>query len=345
MFGFTQSPAACCQKSSASTYRSHFCGLSCRLRKDYGHSARFLVNRDSSFLSILGSALAPDSAPLTTATCCNPLATPTPLAIDSSVQQFSAAVAVCGLTAKCSDDAVDEKRFHRMAASSLLALTNNWKDKAIATLNTTGFPTKQTLSTLSRQAQIEEPAARVQAVAEPTALAYSNIFSHLGTILSVPQQRPLAELGHSLGSLIYYRDAADDLQKDQKNGRYNPLLYRPLDELKEAAEQAFLTLKNALSSLPLNRHQQLVTDIVARTESFHADLVPAPTNSEDQKQKKDRNCLNYCDCCDCDCCDCIPCGAGSSLTCSSISCSPAESGSSCCDSCNCCDSCDCCPCN
>ncbi len=344
MFGFTQSPTTCCQKASHSVYKSHFCGLSCRLRQDYGHSARFLVNRDSTFLSLLGSALSrsPNSCQLST--CCNPLSTPSALWIDSDVQSYSAAVAVCGLSAKCEDDRHDHTGPRALLAKSIFRGTSGWRDTALATLNSTGFPTAQTIAYLQQQESNESPNSSISQAAESTALAFQNIFDHLGKLVCPKPPSELATVGFSLGQLIYLRDAVDDLQKDLKNDHYNPLRYRNVSELVSLATTAQSNFSKALQALPLNRHQEVVGAIHAQTTSFHQDLLNTPSPRASKKGKKISNSSrwwHHCDCCCCDCGDCGSCGNKGS-GCDAPDCCDSCGG---CDSCNCCDGCDCCSCS
>lgn len=338
MFGFTQSPTTCCQKSSHSVYKSHFCGLSCRLRRDYGHSARFLVNRDSTFLSLLGSALTASPNNCEVTTCCNPLSKPSALLIDSSIQSYSAAVAVCGLTAKCDDDASDHSAPRALLAKGLLGMTQSWKDRALSTLNSSRFPTVNTLSLLAAQTENETAETSVTTAASATANAYQNIFQHLGKLVGSKSDPALAAVGFSLGQLIYLRDAADDIEKDLKKNHYNPLRYCQKAEFYTLAQDASQRFAQAISELPLLRHQQVIGDITARTSAYHSDLFQSPSPKPSDSRSKKKNQQSFWDsCCAPSCCDC------SCDTCTSSVCHSSSESSGCCDSCDCCgcDSCGC----
>ncbi|MEO1856523.1 MAG: DUF5685 family protein, partial [Rubritalea sp.] len=170
-------------------------GLSFRLRRDYGHSARFLVNRDSTFLSLLGSALTTSPSTCEVSTCCNPLSKPSALLIDSSIQSYSAAVAVCGLTAKCDDNASDRSAPRALLAKGLLGITQPWKDRALSTLNSSEFPTLNTFSHLAAQTENETPESSVATAASATANAYQNIFQHLGKLVGSNSEHTLSAVG------------------------------------------------------------------------------------------------------------------------------------------------------
>lgn len=338
MFGFTQSPAACCQKTSHSVYKSYFCGLSCRLKDDYGHSARFLVNRDSTFLTLLASALTADHSTTTLRTCCNPLATATPLTINSKAQQYSAAIAICGLAAKCEDDISDHRGFRKVAANSIYAGTRKWQDTAISTLNSLQFPTAKVINTLGKQKIVETPNNSMSEAAFPTARSYEIIFDHLHSVLEIPHTPDLAVIGFNLGQLLYLRDAVDDLEKDQKKNHYNPLRYRSIKECSKLASQSFIDFNSALQRIPTLRHEKTLSAIAQQTTSHHSDLIsnPQPKNKK-RKQENSNSCWDAC--CVCDCCPSnLSCGSGSSSACNCDSgCGDCCSGGDCC-------SCDCCSC-
>ncbi|MFC5051548.1 DUF5685 family protein [Rubritalea spongiae] len=326
MFGFTRSPASCCQKASHSLYKSFFCGLSCRLKNDYGHSARFLVNRDSTFLTLLGASLAPAATQQTISTCCNPLSTPCSLTIDSSIQQYSAAITICGLTEKCKDDTSDHVGWRKFAAGSLHTLTRPWQDRAINTLNSLYFPTASVQKSLKNQHLVETPSHSIAEAATPTAQSYQTIFEHLHRVLKIPKSPELAIVGFNLGQLIYLRDAVDDLPSDRKNSHYNPLLHRDLTECQSLAEESFQKFNTSLRRLPLKRHHESLLAIAEQTTSYHNDLIHSPTPKTPKKKKERSNsCWDRFDCFPCDncCCD--------------ISSSSCDCGDSCCG-------CDCCSC-
>lgn len=105
MFGFLGSPChTCSSRDTHSTYRSFFCGLSGALRDDYYPAARFLVNRDSTFLSLMTASVSGQAPAPVQSTCCNPISAPRPLLKDGLHAQYAAAVTVCGLATKLEDD-------------------------------------------------------------------------------------------------------------------------------------------------------------------------------------------------------------------------------------------------
>ncbi|WP_435892575.1 DUF5685 family protein [Oceaniferula spumae] len=332
MFGFLYAPAPSCGSSAKSLYQSIFCGLSCQLSADYSPAARFLVNRDSTFLALAGSALADIDTPMLERTCCNPLAKRKPVSCHAPSLSYAAAVTVSGLAAKLDDNTQDErgwrKQLPRLASSTLAPA----RDKAIGVLNSAQFPTMELIDHLGQQESIEQGKAGFMAASEPTAQAYGRIFSHLAEIHLRPLAKlPLFRLGSSLGRLIYWKDALDDWQDDQRRGRFNPLNHQSPDELPDLVRAEFDQLQTATAEIPWRRHSGLIGSVIGHTVHHHQEMLGGPGIGGGKKKKKDHSWLD-CWGCDCCCCDCGSCSTG------------ADASGGCCSGCDCCP-CDCCSCS
>lgn len=319
MFGYLYAPAPSCGNSAKSLYQSMFCGLSCRLSSDYSPAARFLVNRDSTFLVLAGVALADHNTPMLDRTCCNPLANKKPVSCHSPSLSYAAAVTVSGLATKLADNAVDERGWRKHLPLWAGAAISPARDKATGVLNSCQFPTAEVIGQLNRQSEVEAQGAGFTAASEPTAQAYGRIFSHLATITQrAALKTPLFLLGSSLGRLIYWKDAIDDWPDDVKKGQFNPLNHQAAEELPGFVRAEFAQLQTATDEIPWTRHEGLVHSVIDHSITHHQEMLNPPTGNRKKKQKKSNT---WCDCCGWDCC-CIDCG-----------------------DCGCSDSCSCCPCD
>jgi hypothetical protein len=349
MFGFLPGASACCQQSAA-VYRAHFCGLGTSLHERHGAWARWLVNRDSTLLTLLGSALAPCSPPTRLATCCNRFAMPRLLLDDSSVMQYVSAVTVCGLSAKLDDEIEDEAGWRRRAARLLSRCLDEPVSDALGLLHGMGFPVQQVRAHLAGQKSVEIQGQNLARCARPTSAAYGEIVSHLAYVAGVPQARDgLREIGESLGFLVYARDAWDDWARDKRRGQFNPLQAFPqlmgrreavLPSMRAAVER----MRAVLAALPLRRHRDLVASVlvggaeqrlaqVADGGGFESRPRPSLEKAKDRSKQQRTSCWDGC--CDCGhCCDVIQCckpGKGGSH----LDCNPCDG-----DGCGCCG-CDC----
>jgi hypothetical protein len=350
MFGHLPGPSMCYQKA-ASLYRAHFCGLGTSLHRHYGAWARWLVNRDSTFLTLLGSALAETPPQLCQTTCCNKLATPRALVADNAVLQYSAAVTICGLSAKLDDDAQDERGWRSNAARFGSKTLDTPIGDALGLLHAMRFPVQDVRAWMAGQADIENRSASLHDCARPTSAAYGEIVGHLAQVSGTPEAKPLLhQLGESLGFLIYAQDAWDDWARDKKRGQFNPLHAFPDLTGRRAAvlpalEAALISLRLAFDALPLRRNRDLLHAVLIEGAETRVAQV---SEGKDKRRKhpqspiegteRKRSCCDKCDGCNgCDCCDCLR------------FCRPGKGGGSMCD-CNPCDGdgcecggCDCSP--
>jgi hypothetical protein len=337
MFGFLPRPAACLGVG-ASVYQSHFCGLSCILAKDYGPWARCLINRDSTALALLGTALQSTEPRRCLSTCCNPLASPRALVHDSAVLHYAGAVTVAALATKLDDDTRDERGLRR----TLAGLASRALDEGVATargiLHAHAFPVAQV------SAALQTPGGDFQ----DTGRAFGEIFGHLGVVTrSGPSAREaLTDIGHALGVLIHAKDAWDDWESDRRHGRPNPLqAFATVESRRNALAPGVATeldrLEISVSRLPMVRHQSLVQAILVdgargRVTEWMATPGESKRKRRDRKSKG-RRCRDHCDpCSGCGGPDCGPCPRCGPSTCDVNPCDGDGCGCDCggCD-CNC----------
>lgn len=353
MFGFMGTPCrSCAGNKTHSSYRGFFCGLSSRLSQDYTPAARFLVNRDSTFLSLMGATLGNEPPVAVANTCCNPISIPKPLFQDGLHVQYAAAVTICGLATKLEDDRQDEKGLRRISAALAGKAVSSMKDRAISFLNTVHFPTAEVMEAMHAQEAVERGNPDLMTAAEPTAHAYGKIFQHAALISGEPSSG-YGKMGEKLGRLIYWRDAFDDQKEDLARGRFNPLQRSSEEELREAFAGTTEEFCSEVNASPMLRFQDLISQVLATTMQKHRQLLPAgmmanvPVQQDHERAEKERNRQKKgTTCCEKDwcCCPDTACCCSEGLACGSCSCGNAGSestsnGSDCCN----CDGCDCCP--
>jgi len=266
MFGFTPAPCGCFSGNARSLYRAHFCGLSNSLRRTYGLWSRLLVNRDSAFLALIGSAIQPQGSSLAPATCCHPFGAEMMLLKDCPPLRYSAAVTVCGLAAKLDDDGEDESGLWSEAARGLRGLLSGAVQRATAELTASGFPVERVRSALVGQKSVEKPGAAFEEAAAATRDAYGEIFACLPVVTGASGRMtgPLRAIGESLGSMIYLDDAWRDFSKDRRTGKFNPL---PVAEAEGRAiatslfERDLKAFQSAFGEIDLLRHQALASSL------------------------------------------------------------------------------------
>ncbi|MDB6175708.1 MAG: hypothetical protein JWL59_5019 [Chthoniobacteraceae bacterium] len=330
-------------------YRAHFCGLSSCLHRDYGAWARCLVNRDSAFLALLGSALTVDGPAVINTTCCNPLGKKREMLRAGPILQYAAAVTICGLSTKLEDDANDERGARRWLAMAGREMLGEAGTTAFGRLHALGFHVDDVTALLRAQPQEEHSRADLASAAQPTCAAYGEIVAHLGQLAGAPSAA-LREIGWQLGFLVYTQDAWEDWAGDQKCRRFNPLhalveenarRERVVTVMRQASER----LRVAFDSLTVRRNRDLLRGVLV--EGANRRVLAVSQSRADEKTRKRKTpaprehqswrCRDCCDCwgwCDCfDCCECVRCSprAGGAI----CDCNPCDG-----DGCGCCG-CDC----
>ncbi len=338
----------CCSKA-ALIYRASFCGLGTSLHHHYGAWSRWLVNRDSTFLVLLGASLSSDRPFISKATCCNPFAEPRELLQDGPLLNYAAAVTLCGLDAKLDDDCTDERGWRSWLAKLGGTALDAPISSALGLLHGLHFPVQEVRSWLATQVGKEHAHAGLIDCAQPTQTAYGEIVGHLAYLSGAKEQYPaLRQLGQDLGFLIYAQDAWDDWEQDRRSNQFNPLhSYLDLETRRAAVlspmKRVFQSLCSVFDSLPLQRnrdllHAVLIDGIGQRLSQIEGTQKPAEKESKSFFQRYKRRCddccsndpCNCCDCCDClrscriskggSLCDCNPCD-GDGIECCGCDCS------------------------
>lgn len=356
MFGFLSSPCSnCLGGDSHQVYRSYFCGLCNRLRQDYGLWSRWLINRDSTFLSLLAAAQQPACPGPVCTTCCNPLGKKRDLHQSGPAVDYAAAITICGLAVKLQDEIDDEQHFRRWTGQIASSFLNRSVERAKSVLKNCGFSAESVRETIFEQSHIEQTIQTrrpqdFETAGFPTAESYSRIVEHTSRLpdSSGGNAIPLQKMGRSLGLLIYWFDAWEDYDSDLRRRRFNPLrfvtrnrepqLTDRLAAIRPLLEDCHKELMHWVRELRLHRYQDLIqwisiTGVRTKLGTILPALLMVEGDEVDPAQQKRKNNQAgedpYCWCC-CDGAECACCLCGS------------DAGDGGCDACG--DGCDC-PCD
>lgn len=360
MFGFLPGPKACCAKAAA-CYRAHFCGLCNTMRKDYGLWARGLINRDSTFLAVLGGAQQVKPLAASSATCCNPWAAPRDLFQDGTAMQYAAAVTLCGLGTKLEDDRADERGPRRWLAALGARACDGPVSRAVGLLHSLDFPVGKVMRAMREDALQARCGLTLEEAAQPTALSYGEIVAHTGVLANVGDAAltALRDIGERLGFLIYAKDAWEDWEQDWQRGRFNPLHHLEHREDRLAAvlplvTRALASLRSSFERLPLHRNRDLLSSMLvdgsetSMQKALHIQGSGDGDEKKKSKRRKKEGCCERCDCgggCDCTdcCCRCVSrpgrSGGNGPGHCGPCDCNPCDGDGCECGGCDC--GCDC----
>lgn len=254
-------------------YRGVYCALCKTLGKEYGILSRFTLNYDFSFLAMFHMAVSPECPGFERQRCLfNPLKKCTCCKQGGEPLSFAAAAAMLMVYYKLRDNCVDNGFLKSIPSRLLLPIASAKRKKAAKRYPELAGQVQRMSET---QFALEQDGCRsIDRAAEPTALLLSYLCMQAVPEEDTANRRILERFGYCLGRWIYLIDAADDLQKDQQSGGYNPILLSKImtdeaasldDARRYAGEVLNRTLNEAAAAyelLSLQRFQPIISNII-----------------------------------------------------------------------------------
>lgn len=344
MFGYLRLNRHGLSRPDRGRYNAHFCASCHGLAAAHGRLSSLLTSYDQTFLQIVFSALderesnAPQRLPCTVVPFRRVLVQP----VSPPAKVLLAALNMALVEAKAVDDATDEGSARSRIAAALLS---RQACRAHARLEEAGFPVDLIRHLGAAQLEAERaPAPTLATLSAPTGTVLAEIFGFAATLARRPEHVPdMRSLGEALGRFIYVFDALDDLEADQRTGRFNALVASlGLDPDRTEAwaflDDALRQVAHRLATLPLGERRAL-TDGVLRELRRRLDAAisahhrggrtcsgPCPTSEQGLRGVRwHRGPAGFCDCdCgsgDCGCHDASHCcGLGDCCHCGSCFC-------------------------
>lgn len=254
MFGYIKPQKSELLVREYGEYGGVYCTLCRRLGKDYGPSARLVLNYDCTFYALVLLAVSGGEKPVFHRGRCvvNPLKK-CEFCEDNRAEFSSASALTVILTYyKLRDDFADSG-FFRSLSYRIIYLFFIRKHRRAAGR----FPKLEAAAAEMARGQAEAeqmPFRGIDRCAEPTAKMLSRMMENISP--DTTENRVLYELGYYLGRWVYFVDAADDLAKDIKSGSFNPFAQKfnlnarsTSDELNRARDYANEVLNGTLARL------------------------------------------------------------------------------------------------
>lgn len=241
MFGYIRAFKPEMKVKEYETYKSVYCALCRDMGKRYGVVTRLSLNYDFTFLALLNIALSDSEVSAQRKRCvCNPFKKCN-YCVSGDDYAFASAATVILIYYKILDNISDEKYLKKLGALALKMLYATSHKKAAEQ-----YPEIEQLCKeyMCQQNAVEkENCQSADKAAHPTAKFMEQLFAFCSDEPS--KKRVLARIGYCLGRWIYLIDAIEDIDKDRKNGSYNPYLL--CDETKDLNSLALKdTLKESL---------------------------------------------------------------------------------------------------
>lgn len=213
MFGYVTANSEALTEEERSRYKAIYCGLCSSLKKRCGQRGRFILNYDMTFLiMVLDSLYEPSRCESCERCLVHPLRRRDH--VMSEISEYAADMDIALTYLKLMDDWTDDKNpFSLLGAKTL---KKDWRRVE------RDYPRQCGVMNRCMDSLRE---LELSGVPDPDRGA--RLFGELlGEIFVYRQDRwesLLREMACDLGEFIYIMDAAVDLEKDMKKGRYNPL--------------------------------------------------------------------------------------------------------------------------
>lgn len=193
-------------------YRSFYCGLCRELREKYGIPGQISLTYDMTFVILLLSGLYEPRTRKGTSRCILHPVCKQPVR-KNAVTEYAADMNLILTYYKCMDDWTDERKFLRFGYAKLLEGKNRetqklYQEKADAIV--------RYLKKLSQMEQAGETDI------DKMAGCFGKIMEEIFVYRHDQWEPSLRRMGFYLGKFIYLLDAYEDVEKDVKNGNYNP---------------------------------------------------------------------------------------------------------------------------
>jgi hypothetical protein len=249
-------------------YRSYYCGLCQVLKEKYGMAGQMTLTYDLTFLILLLSDLYQDTP---TEGMCRCIAHPFekhPTRI-SRFSDYAADMNVLFSYYQCQDDWNDEKKLSRKAGSVVLKkdfekIVSRYPEKAAIIEN---WLVKLHTYEKNHSDNIDEAAG-----------CFGQILAEIFVWQKDEWEQDLRQMGFFLGKFIYLMDAYEDLEKDEKNQNYNPLLSMRQEPDFESYCHQLLTMMLAeacksFERLPLADNVSILRNILYSGVWSHYELI------------------------------------------------------------------------
>ncbi|KPU26863.1 hypothetical protein TR13x_08125 [Caloranaerobacter sp. TR13] len=211
-------------------FKAYYCGLCKVLGSEFNQVVRFGLNYDFTFLGLLLSSLDEKKDKIKYEGCiANPFKKK-PIVVKNENLSYSAYISVILVYYKLLDDWKDERNLLSLIGMIPFIFPKNkakyvFEDKYLAVVNN-----------LDKLAKLEKEKCDI---IDESADAFGKLMEEIAASPFISDDRTirvLRWLGYNLGRFIYVLDAFNDIEKDIKEGNYNPILLQYKYSSKEGLE-------------------------------------------------------------------------------------------------------------
>ena len=275
MFGYVTPLKAELKVKDFTRFRSYYCGLCLHIKSGAGNLPRMVLNYDMTFLAVLLDSLSTKEPDFELKRCIVHPKDKKPVVMNNDALQYAAAMNLTLYYHKIKDDIADDNDIKSKVLEKVLYPYQKKINKSIDEINDI---IKANLKAL-RELENNKNFYSIDEICHPFSDIVGNILKSYPKELINDNKElrdDLYSLGYTLGKWIYLIDAFDDLEKDMRDKKFNPIdfLYnndkKPYVELlpaiKERLEFTILNCcyncKDILERLPLKRNEDILKNVL-----------------------------------------------------------------------------------
>lgn len=219
MFGYVKPHVAELKVGEYEKYRSVYCGLCRSMGRVTGQVSRLSLSYDLTFLASVRMAVCGIVPEFEAYRCPAHISKKRLVMRDNDALRYTAAISAVLADAKLTDDIADERGMKRLRAIVLTPFTRHMVELTKKTIPCEiSAETSRLLGELSSLER--EGCDSVNMTADAFGAVLEYVFSYG---LTGDEFELAAKIGRYIGRFIYICDAADDMMRDIKAKRYNPI--------------------------------------------------------------------------------------------------------------------------
>lgn len=195
-------------------YKGYYCGLCKYLKENHGEVSRLSLNYDITFLIVILTALYKLDSDITYERCiANPLKKK--MRIVNEITEYAASMNILLSYYKLEDNLYDDNGIKDKLAYELY---KGKLKKAYEKYPQKAEYIKQQLGNLRKLEKQESKSI------DKVSNTFGNLMGEIFVYKKDEYEQNLRNIGFNLGKYIYILDAYEDLEEDNKKGRYNPFI-------------------------------------------------------------------------------------------------------------------------
>ena len=195
-------------------YKGYYCGLCTYLKENHGEISRLSLNYDITFLIVILTALYKLDSDITYERCiANPLKKK--MRIVNEITEYAASMNILLSYYKLEDNLYDDNGIKDKLAYELY---KGKLKKAYEKYPQKAEYIKQQLGNLRELEKQESKSI------DKVSNTFGNLMGEIFVYKKDEYEQNLRNIGFNLGKYIYILDAYEDLEEDNKKGRYNPFI-------------------------------------------------------------------------------------------------------------------------